>query len=96
MNINLDTKFIKNFKHGKLLYQLYNFEEMWFPATSLSQPYLLNKSELKAAKDAIRENRRVDPIVVLDGFGVIAGFHLLEAYQELKFDRLPVIYGKLK
>jgi hypothetical protein len=96
MNINLDTQFLKNYKHGKLVYSLYSFEEKWFPVGSLIQPMKLDKSELKKAKDDIKENRRVDPIISLEGFGIVSGFHLLGAYKELSFERVPVIYGKLK
>ena len=93
MNINLDKQFLKNYKHGKIIASLYNFEERWFPVGSLIQPMNLDRSELKKTKEDINENRRVDPI---ENFGVVSGFHLLGAYKELKFERIPVIYGKLK
>lgn len=96
MNINLDTGFIKSLKHGKLLYSLYDFSEKWYPVGALIQPVETDREELKRAKENIKENRRLDPIVMLDGYGVVSGFHILQAFKDLKYERIPVIFGKLK
>lgn len=96
MNVNLDKSYLKNFKHGRLVNQLYNFEVRWFDPMALNIVYDLSKEEVNQSKGAITDNRRIDPVVVLSEIGPVAGLHTLKAYQELKYDRIPVIYGKLK
>jgi hypothetical protein len=96
MNVNLDKNILKNYKHGRLIDQLYYFDIRWVAPESINIPYDLNKEEVAQAKGAITDNRRVDPIVVLAEMGPVAGLHNLKAYQELKYDRIPILFGKLK
>lgn len=96
MNVNLDKQFLTNFKHGKLVNSLYNFDIRWVAPDSINIPYELDPGEVKRSKTTIKENRRQSPVVVLQDIGVVAGFHNLQAYNDLKYDRIPIIYGKLK
>lgn len=96
MNVNLDKQFLTNFKHGKLINSLYNFDIRWVNPDSINIPYELDAGEVKRAKSAVKDNRRQSTVVVLHDIGVVAGIHNLQAYSELKFDRIPIIYGKLK
>lgn len=97
MNINLDKRPLKNFKYGRLLDSLYNFDVRWYNPEDLKAPeFDLDRSEVARVKRAINDNRRLDPVVALADYGVVAGFHLLKAFKDLKYERIPVLYGKLK
>jgi glutaredoxin len=96
MNVNLDTQYLNNFRHGKLVTKLYNFTIRWVSPDSINIPYDLDSGEIKRAKQAIKDNRRQSPVVVLHDIGIVAGLHNLQAYSELKYDQIPIIYGKLK
>jgi glutaredoxin len=95
MNVNLDKNFISNFKHGRLLSRIYNFEIRWVSPDSINIPYELDSKEIKQAKQAIKDNRRQSPVIVLKDIGVVAGIHNLQAYSDLKYDQIPIVYGKL-
>lgn len=96
MNVNLDKKILTNYRHGKLIDQLYTFNVRWIDPMSIDIPYDLNKEEVNQAKGAINDNRRIDPVVVLAEVGIVSGLHQLKAYQELKYQRIPIMFGKLK
>lgn len=96
MNINLDKKALRKFKHGKVVDNLYKFEVRWYEPSSINQPYDVDKDEVKTMEDAIEDNRRVEPVVVLHDKGIVAGFHLLEAFVNLKYEKIPILYGKLR
>jgi hypothetical protein len=96
MNVNLDKSYLTNFKHGKIINSLYNFDIRWVNPDSINIPYELDPKEVKRSKQAIKDNRRQSPVFVLHDIGVVAGIHNLQAYSELKYDRIPIIYGKLK
>ena len=96
MNVNLSKEPLKKFKHGKLINKLYIFKVRWFAPTSINQPYETKNKEVSRAKKAIKNNQRLEPVVVLKKHGVVAGVHLLEAFKQLKYERIPVLYGKLK
>lgn len=63
---------------------------------SLHIPYTLDKKEIRRAREAAKENRRQDPVIALEDMGVVSGLHNLQAYKDLKYDRIPILYGKLK
>lgn len=96
MNVNLDKHILISYRHGKLVDQLYSFDVRWVDPMSIDIPYDLNEDEVKQAKGAINDNRRVDPVVVLAELGIVSGLHILKAYRELKYKRIPVMFGKLK
>ena len=96
MNINLDKQSLRKYKHGKILDNLYTISLRWVDPESLHIPYELDKGEVRQARKAIKDNRRQDPVIVLQDIGIVAGIHNLQAYKDLKFDRIPILYGKLK
>jgi ParB-like chromosome segregation protein Spo0J len=96
MNVNLDKSFLKTFKHGRLVDSLFAIDIHWVTPDSLHIPYTLDKDEVKRSKEAIKGNRRQNPVIVLQDIGIVAGIHNLKAYQDLKFDRIPILYGKIK
>ena len=95
MNINLELQPLKKFKFGKILNKLFTFEVRWYDPTNINQPYTVKEKEVNRLKKAIKNGDRLEPIVMLFEFGPVAGIHLLEAFKLLKFDKVPVLYGKL-
>lgn len=96
MNVNLDKEPLKRFKFGGLLSKLYKFEVRWYQPTSINQPYQVKEVEVRRYVKAIKNNARIEPVVVLKDEGIIAGIHLLEAFKKLKYERIPILYGRLK
>lgn len=88
--MNLDQ-----YTHGRLLSKLYTLEQRYYKPEALAQPYYPNREDTKLAKQAIL-SRHARPIILLQGYGIVAGVHTLEAYKQLGYDRVPVIYGELK
>lgn len=96
MNVNLDRHYIKSFKFGRMIDQLYKFEVRWYQPDSINQPYKVDDEEVKRMVQAIEENRRTDPVVILKELGIVSGMTQLEAFRKLKFDKIPILYGRLK
>lgn len=96
MNVNLNKQPLKRFNSGRLIDQLYKFRPKWVSTASLEYPYIVSKFEVKSAKKAIKANQRIEPVVVLKDYGIVAGIHVLEAFKELGYERIPIMYGKLK
>lgn len=96
MNINLDPKPLSRFKHGRLVESLYDFDVKWIHPDEVGQPFKADEKEVNRLKNAIKANNRLEPIVVLKDYGIVAGVHLLEAFRRLKYDRIPVMFGKQK
>lgn len=97
MNVNLDKHPLKGFKHGKLVDSLFKFDVRWYNPDDLILPeFDLDRSEVAKAKRALKDNRRVEPVVMLFNYGVVSGLHLLKAFKDLNYERVPVLYGKLK
>lgn len=96
MNVNLNKEPLKKFKFGRLVNRLYSFEVRWYDPGSINQPYEADQREVRRFKKTIKANQRVEPVVVLRDYGIVAGIHLLEAFKSLKFKRIPVLYGAYK
>ena len=96
MNVNLNKQPLKRFNAGRLIDQLYKFKPKWISTGSLEHPYNVSEFEVKSARKAIEANQRIEPVVVLKDYGVISGIHVLEAFKKLGYDRIPIMYGKLK
>lgn len=96
MNVNLDNRAIEKYRHGAIIGKLYRFSLQWWQVSKLNHPYIIHKDEVERLKAKIENGERVEPIIILKGFGIVAGVHLLEAFQSLKYDKIPVIYGTLK
>lgn len=88
--MNLDQ-----YTHGRLLSKLYKLDQRYYNVEALAQPYYPDKREIGIAKRAIINNR-AKPIIYLQGYGIVAGVHTLEAYKKLGYSRVPVLLGKLK
>ncbi len=96
MNVNLNKQPLRRFNAGRLISQLYKFRPRWISTGSLEYPYAVSEFEVKSAKKAIKANQRIEPVVVLKNYGVVAGIHILEAFKQLGYERIPTMYGKLK
>ena len=96
MNANLNRQPLKRFRHGKLINRLYTFDVRWYEPKSIIQPYDFNGREVGRLKKAIKANKRIESVVVLKDYGIVAGVHLLEAFKALRYERIPILYGKLK
>lgn len=86
---------LEQYTHGHLLAKLYKIEQRYYNPNAIAQPYYPNKEDTRLAIQAIK-SRHAKPVIILQGYGVVAGIHTLEAYKKLGYERIPVLLGKLK
>jgi hypothetical protein len=85
---------LDQYTHGRLLSKLYKLEPRFYATASIAQPYYPSQEDTRLAKQAIL-SRHAKPIIILQGYGIVAGIHTLEGYKALGYDRVPVLLGKL-
>jgi hypothetical protein len=96
MNINLDIHSIAKYKHGKIIESLYSFSLQWRKIEEMSHKLPIAKQETERLKAKIKNNERVDPVIMLSGYGIVAGVHTLEGFRALNYKKIPVLFGVLK
>ena len=96
MNINLDKKILKSYVYGRRVSDLYSFSIMWYRPARLEQLFEGKKSEINKEVTKVKQNKRVNPIIKLEGYGIVAGYTQLEAFRREKFEKVPVLVGKYK
>lgn len=96
MNINLDLHAIKEYKHGTALDYLYSFSVKWFNPRAINFDLPVHDDEVNRIAGKIRNGYRLDPIIILKSYGVVAGANQIVAFRNLRYDRVPVLYGEFR
>jgi hypothetical protein len=96
MRVNLDKDQIKNYRYGKILADVYQFGVRWYDPEAIDQPYEVKKDKVNKYIKMIQNEQLVSAPIIVTQYGLIAGIHILEAFKELKFKRIPVLWGKYK
>jgi len=95
MKVDLEKDQIKNYRHGKILLKVYDFEVRWYDPEAIDQPYKVKRAEVDYYVKQIKKDNQIPAVIVLTQEGIVAGFHV-EAFKQLKYQRIPILWGKYK